>query len=113
MKPDVQNQSNPRPTPSATAPRLSDSPLWDRDKSTSETGAINSHLNSEEDDFDITVADLSEKLGFYPHFLKELEAVGGNPYSLAERLLSAFNLDDLSGFRAGQLCGTPEQLDFI
>ena len=107
MKPDVQNQSSPRPTSSATAPGLSDSSLLGRDKSTLETGAINSQLNSEEDDFDITVTDLPEKLGFSPEFLEEIKAVGGNPHYLAERLLSAFNLDDSGGFRAGRLCGTP------
>ena len=58
------------------------------------------------------MTDLPEKLGFSPEFLEEIKAVGGNPHYLAERLLSAFNLDDLGGFRAGQLCGTPEQLDF-
>ena len=112
MKPDVQSQSSPRPTPSATAPGLLDSSLLGRDKSTLETGAISSQINSEEDDFDITVADLPEKLGFSPQFLEELNIVGGNPHYLAERLLSAFNLDDSGGFRAGQLCSTPEQLDF-
>ena len=112
MKPDVQNQSSPRPTSSATAPGLSDSPLLGRDKSTLETGAISSPFNIKVDNFDITVADLPEKLGFSPQFLEELKAVGGNPHYLAERLLSAFNLDDSGGFRTGRLCGTPEQLDF-
>ena len=112
MKPDVQNQSSPRPTSSATAPGLSDYPLLGGDKSTLETGAISPPSNIKVDNFDITVATLPEKLGFSPQFQKELKAVGGNPHYLAERLLSLFNLDDLGGFRAGRLCGTPEQLEF-
>ena len=112
MKPDVQNQSSPRPTVSATEPGLPDCPLLGGDKSTLETGAISPPSNIEVDNFDITVANLPEKLGFSHQFQEELKAVGGNPHYLAERLLSLFNLDDLGGFRAGQLCGTPEQLEF-
>ena len=112
MKPDIQNQSSPRPTSSATAPGLPDCPLLGGDKSTLETGAISYPFHIEVDDFDITVADLPEKLGFSPQFQEELKAVGDNPHYLAERLLNSFNLDDSGGFRAGLLCGTPEQLEF-
>ena len=113
MEPDIQNQSSPGPTSSATAPGLSDSPLLGRDKSTLETGAISSPFNIEVDDFDITVADLPEKLGFSPEFLEEFKAVGGKPPYLAEWLLSTFNLDDSDGFRARHLCGTPVATGFL
>ena len=42
-----------------------------------------SELNFAVDDFDITVSDLPEKLGFFPEFRKELKAVGGSPHNLA------------------------------
>ena len=61
MKPDIQNQSSPRPTFSATAPGLPDCPP----------------SNMEVDNFDITVATLPEKLGFSSEFqddLKRLES---------------------------------------
>ena len=42
----------------------------------------------------------------------ELEAVGGNIHSLATKLLNSFNVDNSGKFKAGQLCATPEQLEF-
>ena len=86
MKPSVQNQSSPRPTSSATAPCLPDCSLLGGDKSTPETGAISPPSNIELDDFDITVANLPEKLGFSSEFQDELKAFGGNPDYLAGRL---------------------------
>ena len=112
MKPNIQNTSSPRPTPSPPVPGLPDCSLLGGDKSTPETGAISPPSNIEVDNFDITVANLPEKLGFSSEFRDELKAVGGNPHYLAERLLNLFNLDDTGGYRAGCLCGTPEQLEF-
>ena len=112
MKPNVQNQSSPRPTSSALVLGLLDCSLLGGDKSTLEIGAVSPPSNIEVEDFDITVANLPEKLGFSSEFWDELKVVGENPHYLAERLLSSFNLDNSGGLRAGQLCGTPEQLDF-
>ena len=63
-------------------------------------------------EFNISVNNLPEKLGFLPEFQAELEAVGGNINSLATKLLNSHNLADSGKFKAGQLCSTPEQLEF-
>ena len=112
MEPNVQNQSSPRSMSSTLAPGLPDCSLLGGDKSTLETGAISPPSNIKVDNFDITVATLPKQLGFSPQFQEDLKAVGGNHHYLAERLFNLFNLDDSGGFRAGRLCGTPEQLEF-
>ena len=38
--------------------------------------------------------------------------MGGNIHGLAQKLLNSFNLDNSRKFKAGQLCATPEQLEF-
>ena len=58
------------------------------------------------------MSNLPEKLSFSPEFQAELEAVGGNIHSLPTKLLNYFNLDNSGKFKAGQLCATPEQLEF-
>ena len=55
------------------------------DKSTPETGTVSPPSQSKVEDFDITVSNLSEKLGFPPEFQEELKAVGGSLHVLAER----------------------------
>ena len=80
MKPDVQNQSSPRPTSSAKAPGLPDCSLLGGDKSTPGTGTVSPPSQTKVEDFDITVSNLPEKLGFSPKFRKELKAVGGSPH---------------------------------
>ena len=109
MEPDVKNQTSPRST-SVPVPGLADCSLSGGVKSTSEVDTNPPPLPSSE--FDITVANLPEKLGFSPEFQEELVAVGGNIHSLAMKLLNSFNLDDSGKFKAGQLCAKPEQLEF-
>ena len=82
------------------------------DKSTPETGTLSPPSQSKVEDFDITVNNLPEKLGFPPEFQDKLKAVGGSVHVLAHRLLNSFNLDDKDSFKAGQLCSTSKQLDF-
>ena len=101
MEPDVQSQSSPRPKPSAPVPGLPDYSLLGGDKSTPETGTVSPPSQSKVEDFDITVSNLPEKLGFPPEFQEELKAEGGSLHALAERLLNSFNLDDMGSFKAG------------
>ena len=100
MKPNIHSQSSPRPKSSVQVPGLPDCPLLGRDKYTPETGTLNPPSQSKLDDFDITVNNLPEKLGFPPEFQEELKAVGGSLHILAERLLNSFNLDDTGNFKA-------------
>ena len=106
MEPDIKNQPSPRPS-SVMVPGLADCSLSGGVKSTQEVGTIPPPLPSSEE-FDISVANLPEKLGFSPEFQEELVAVGGNVHSLAVKMLSSFNLDDSGKFRAGQLCVKPD-----
>ena len=62
-------------------------------------------------ELDITIANLPDSLGFTKEFQAELERVGGNSHALAVRLLQSHDTGD-TGFKAGQLCATPEQLQF-
>ena len=39
-----------------------------------------------EDDFDVTISNLPEKLGFTPKFLEEVERVGGNSLQMCHKL---------------------------
>ena len=110
MEPDVKNHPNARPS-SVTVPGLADCSLSGGVKSTFEVGTISPPLPSSEE-FNISVANLPEKLGFSPEFQEELVSVGGNVHSLAVKLLNSFNLDDSGCFKAGQLCVKPEQLEF-
>ena len=109
MEPDVNNHPSPRPT-SVSVPGLADFFLSGGVKFTSEVGTNPPPLPSSE--FDITVANLPEKLAFPPEFQEELVAVGGNVHSLAVKMLNSFNLDGSGKFKAGQLCVKPEQLEF-
>ena len=84
MKPDFQNQSSPRPKSSAQVPGLPDCPLLGGDKSTPETGTLSPPSQSKVEDFDITVNNLPEKLGFSPEFQEELATVGGKVQSLIQ-----------------------------
>ena len=96
---------------SVPVPGLDDCYLSGGDKTTLEI-CKNPPPSSQDLEFDISVLNLPEKLGFSAEFQAELEAVGGNLQSLALKLLNSHNLDDKSQFKAGQLCSTPEQLDF-
>ena len=84
MEPNVQSQSSPRPKSSVQVPGLPDCPLLGGDKSTPETGTPNPPSQSKVEDFDITVNNLPEKLGFPPEFQDELKAVGGSIHVLAQ-----------------------------
>ena len=112
MEPGIRNQSSPRPKSSVNVPGLPDYSLLDGGKSTHETGTKNPPSKSRVEDFDITVNNLPEKIGFPPEFQAELEAVGGSVHMLAQWLLNSFNLDDKDSFKAGQLCSTSKQLEF-
>ena len=79
-------------------------------KSTPEAGTSSPPSQSKVEDFDITVYNIPEKIGFPPEFQEELKSVGGSIHSLAEKLLNYFNLDDTGSFKAGKLCNTPEKL---
>ena len=65
-----------------------------------------------DEEFNASVNNLPEKLGFSHEFQAELEAVGDNINSLATKLLNSYNLADSGKFKAEQLCSTPEQLEF-
>ena len=112
MEPNVKSQPSPRPSSSAQVPGLSDCSLLGGVKSTPEAGTLSPPSQSKVEDFDISVANLPEKLGFTPEFQEELKSVGGSIHSLAEKLLNSFNLDDTGHFKVGKLCCTPEQLEF-
>ena len=55
--------------------------------------------------------DLPNIVGLPADFIEEVQRVGGNSAELCARLLRAHSSEDL-GFKAGQLCSTPEQLAF-
>ena len=109
MEPDIINHPSPRPS-YVSVPGLADGSFSGGVKCTFEVGTNPPPPPSSE--FDITVANLPEKLGFSPEFQEELVAVGGNIHSLATKLLNSFNLDDSGKFKAGQLCATPKQQEF-
>ena len=104
MEPNVKSQSSPRPKSSAQVPGLPDCSLLGGVKSTPEAGTLNPPTQCKVDEFDISVQNLPEKLGFSPEFQEELVSVGGNVHSLTVKLLNSFNLDDSGMFKAGQLC---------
>ena len=70
-----------------------------------------SPIDVDDSDLNVTISNLPEKLGFSKEFQEELEKVGGSSQSLAVRLLESHDTETL-GFKAGQLCVTPEQLKF-
>ena len=108
-KPDVNNHLSLR-TSSVSVPDLDDCSLSGGVKTTSEVGTDPPiHPDWE---FDISVNNLPEKLGFSVEFQAELKSMGGDVHSLATKLLNSFNLEDLVTFKAEQLCATPEQLEF-
>ena len=96
MEPDVNNHPSPRHT-SVPVPGLADCSLSGGVKSHQEVGTIPPSLPNS-DEFDISVANLPEKLGFSSQFQEELAAVGGNVHSLAVKLLNSFNSDDSGKF---------------
>ena len=106
------SQSSPRPRSSVPVPGLPDCSLLGGVKSTPEAGTTSPPSQSQVEDFDITVSNLPEKLGFPPEFQEELKSVGGSIHILVEKLLNSFNLDDSGSFRTGKLCNTAEQLEF-
>ena len=55
--------------------------------------------------------DLPNIVGLPADFIEEVQRVGGNSVELCAKLLRAHSSEDL-GFKAGQLCSTPEQLAF-
>ena len=103
MKPDVKNNPSPRST-SVQVPGLADCSLAGGVKSTSKVGTSPPPI-PDSDDFDVTVNNLPEKLGFTPQFQEELAAVRGNIHSLAVKLINSFNSDDSGKFMAA-LCQT-------
>ena len=74
MEPDVTNQTSPRST-SAPVSGLADCSLLGGVKSHQEVGTIPPFLPSSEE-FDISVANLPEKLGFSSQFQEELAVAG-------------------------------------
>ena len=100
MELDVKNQTSPRST-SVPVPGLADCSLSGGVKSTPEAGTSSPPSQSQVKDFDITVSNLPEKLGFPHEFQEELKSVGGSIHSLAEKLLNSFNLDDTGSFKVG------------
>ena len=112
MEPNINSQPSPRPSSSAKVPGLPDCSLLGGVKSTPKAGTISPPSQSQVEDFDITVSNLPEKLGFSPEFQEDLKSVGGSIHSLVEKLFNSFNLDDLGSCKAGRLCNTAEQLEF-
>ena len=109
MEPDVNNHISPRSS-SVSVPGLADCSLSGGVKTTSEVGTDPPiHPDSE---FDISVNNLPEKIGFLVEFQAELKSMGGDIHSLAQKLLNSFNLDNSETFKAAQLCATPGQLEF-
>ena len=75
MEPHFKNHPSPRST-SVPVPGLADCSLSGGVKSTSEVGTnLSTHPGC---DFDISMNNLPEKLGFSPEFQAELKAVEGN-----------------------------------
>ena len=109
---DTNSPHSSRPSSSAPVPGLQNCHSGSRDISLQEAGTNPPQSQSPIEDFDITVANLPEKLGFSSEFQEDLKSVGGNVHVLAERLLNSFNLEDSGSFRAGGLCSTAEQLEF-
>ena len=112
MEPNASNQNNPRPSSSASVPGLLDCHPRSRENSPQEAGTIIPPPQSQIEEFDITVLNLPEKLGFSSEFQEDLKSVGGSVHALAEKLLNTFNLDDSGSFKAGKLCSTAEQMEF-
>ena len=92
MKPDVKNNPSPRST-SVQVPGLADCSLAGGVKSTSKVGTSPPPI-PDSDNFDVTVNNLPEKLGFTPLLQEQLASVGGNVHSLTVKLINLFNLDD-------------------
>merc|ERR1712240_616381 len=103
MKPDLKNFPSPR-SPSVQVPGPADCSLSGGVKSTYEVGT-NPPIHPD-CDFDISVNNLPEKLGFSSEFQVELKSMGGDIHSLATKLLNSFNLEDSGTFKVGQLCAT-------
>ena len=68
MEPDVKNQPSLRLSSSAKVPGLLDCSLLGGDKSIPEAGTLSPPTQSKVDEFDISVQNLPEKLGFSPEF---------------------------------------------
>ena len=109
---DTNSSNSSRPSSSAPVPGLQNCQSGGRDISSQEAGTNIPPPQSQIEEFDITVANLPEKLGFSSEFREDLKSVGGSVHVLAEKLLNTFNLDDSGSFKAGGLCSTAEQLQF-
>ena len=99
----MENNHVDHPSPRSTSvpvPGLDDCSPSGGDKSTSEVG-INLPPHSPDSEFDISVNDLPEKLGFSADIQSELEAIGGNLQSLTTKLLNSHNLADSGEFSTG------------
>ena len=118
LNPDINPESDrdfldPSPGPaSAQTPGPVDCSLLGVAEMPSEVGVISIKSPTESDDYDVSISNLPEKLGFTPEFLAEVEKVGGNSLQLCHKLLASHSSEG-SHFRAGQLCSTAEQFIFI
>ena len=83
MEPDVKNHPSPRSS-SVQVLGLADCSLSGGVKSTSEVGT--NPPTHPDCDFDISVNNLPEKLGFSPEFQAELKSLGGDVHCLAQKL---------------------------
>ena len=90
---DTNSPHSSRPSSSAPVPGLHNCHSGSRDISLQEAGTNIPPSQSQIEDFDITVANLPEKLGFSSEFQEDLKSVGGSVHVLAEKLLNTFNLD--------------------
>ena len=76
MDPNSSNQNSSRPSSSAPVPGLLDCHPGGRDISSQEAGTNFPPPQSQIEEFDITVANLPEKLGFSSEFWEDLKSVG-------------------------------------
>ena len=99
---DPEFQINPSPgSTSAYVPGPADISLLGGAKLPREVGTVTTPTISYEDDYDVTIANLPEKLGLSPEFLEELAKVGGNGLDLCHKLLHSHSTEGKS-FRARQ-----------
>ena len=99
---DPEFQINPSPgSTSAPVPGPANWSLLGGAKLPREVGTVTTPPITYKDDYDVTIANLPEKLGLSPEFLEELAKVGGNGLDLCHKLLHSHSTEDKS-FRAGQ-----------
>ena len=85
MEPNSSNQTSSRPSSSAPVPGLLDCHPRGREISSQEAGTNIPPPQSQIEEFDITVSNLPEKLGFSSEFREDLKSVGGSVHVLAEK----------------------------